>query len=54
MPTSTVDEVYDYHQQILSWWDEHLKTDASKKTAGDECRQSLMLMKLTSGLQVSR
>jgi dipeptidyl aminopeptidase/acylaminoacyl peptidase len=25
MPTSTVEEVYDYHRQIVSWWDEHLK-----------------------------
>jgi hypothetical protein len=36
MPTSTVDEVYDYHRQILSWWDEHLKTavpaDGAKRT----------------------
>ncbi|HMD36822.1 MAG TPA: prolyl oligopeptidase family serine peptidase [Vicinamibacterales bacterium] len=32
MPTSTVDEVYDYHRQILGWWDEHLKP-AAKKTS---------------------
>jgi len=32
MPTSTVDEVYDYHRQIVSWWDDHLKA-ASKKTS---------------------
>jgi len=30
MPTSTVEEVYDYHRQILGWWDDHLKA-ASKK-----------------------
>jgi dipeptidyl aminopeptidase/acylaminoacyl peptidase len=33
MPTSTVDEVYDYHRQILSWWDEHLKTAAPAEGA---------------------
>jgi dipeptidyl aminopeptidase/acylaminoacyl peptidase len=32
MPTSTVDEVYDYHRQIVGWWDEHLKSDPAKKT----------------------
>jgi dipeptidyl aminopeptidase/acylaminoacyl peptidase len=26
----SVDDVYDYHQQIVSWWDEHLKTDPKK------------------------
>jgi dipeptidyl aminopeptidase/acylaminoacyl peptidase len=31
MPTSTLGEVYDYHRQILGWWDEHLKADADKK-----------------------
>ncbi len=31
MPTSTVGEVYDYHRQILGWWDEHLKGAAGKK-----------------------
>lgn len=34
MPTSTVEEVYDYHHQILSWWDEHLKGDQNKKPGG--------------------
>ena len=29
----SVDDVYDYHRQILSWWDGHLKADA-KKTDG--------------------
>jgi dipeptidyl aminopeptidase/acylaminoacyl peptidase len=28
MPTSTVDEVKDYHQRILSWYDDHLKKEA--------------------------
>jgi hypothetical protein len=23
--------VYDYHQQIVGWWDEHLKSDPDKK-----------------------
>jgi len=32
MPTSTVEEVYDYHRQIVSWWDDHLKGDLKKKT----------------------
>ena len=32
MPTSTVEEVYDYHRQIVGWWDEHLKADSKKKT----------------------
>ena len=32
MPTSTVEEVYDYHRQILGWWNDHLKA-ASKKTS---------------------
>jgi len=34
MPTSTVEEVYDYHHQIVGWWDEHLKADAAKKVEG--------------------
>lgn len=34
MPTSTVDEVYDYHRQILGWWDEHLKSDPNAKPVG--------------------
>jgi dipeptidyl aminopeptidase/acylaminoacyl peptidase len=40
MPTSTVDEVYDYHRQIVGWWDEHLKTTAPaegvKKTSSGQ------------------
>jgi dipeptidyl aminopeptidase/acylaminoacyl peptidase len=35
MPTSTLDEVYDYHRQILGWWDDHLKA-ASKKTTSTQ------------------
>jgi len=34
MPTSTVDEVYDYHRQIVGWWDEHLKSDPKPKPEG--------------------
>ena len=30
MPTSTVQEVIDYHQRILGWYDRWLKTDAEK------------------------
>jgi dipeptidyl aminopeptidase/acylaminoacyl peptidase len=33
MPTSSIDEVYDYHRQIVGWWDEHLKADPKKATA---------------------
>ncbi len=32
MPTSTVGEVYDYHRQIVGWWNDHLKGDLKKKT----------------------
>ena len=28
MPTSTVDEVKDYHQRIIGWYDKHLKAGA--------------------------
>ena len=31
MPTSTIEEVRDYHQRILGWYDEHLKGDLKKK-----------------------
>ena len=31
MPTSTVEEVKDYHQRILGWYDSHLKGDLKKK-----------------------
>jgi dipeptidyl aminopeptidase/acylaminoacyl peptidase len=34
MPTTTVDEVRDYHRRIISWYDSHLKGDLKKK--GDE------------------
>ncbi len=30
MPLWSVDDVYDYHQQIVNWWDEHLKADLKK------------------------
>ena len=28
----SVDDVYDYHRQIVGWWDEHLKADPKKST----------------------
>jgi hypothetical protein len=28
MPTSTVEEVKDYHQRIMGWYDKHLKAGA--------------------------
>jgi len=31
MPTSTVEEVRDYHQRILDWYNDHLKGDLKKK-----------------------
>ncbi len=31
MPTTTIEEVKDYHQRILSWYDDHLKGDLKKK-----------------------
>ncbi|MFN0108590.1 MAG: hypothetical protein ACKVZH_07015 [Blastocatellia bacterium] len=32
MPTSTVEEVKDYHQRILDCYNKHLKGDLKKKT----------------------
>jgi dipeptidyl aminopeptidase/acylaminoacyl peptidase len=34
----SVDDVYDYHQQIVGWWDEHLKGDV--KPAGAPVKSS--------------
>ena len=31
MPTSTIEEVKDYHQRILDWYNDHLKGDLKKK-----------------------
>jgi dipeptidyl aminopeptidase/acylaminoacyl peptidase len=31
MPTSTIDEVRDYHARIIKWYDDHLKGDLKKK-----------------------
>ncbi len=31
MPTTTVDEVRDYHTRIIKWYDDHLKGDLKKK-----------------------
>lgn len=31
MPTSTVEEVHDYHRRIVQWYDDHLKGDLKKK-----------------------
>jgi dipeptidyl aminopeptidase/acylaminoacyl peptidase len=44
MPLWSTDDVYDYHRQIVSWWDEHLKadpkksTDATKSSSGEGVR----------------
>lgn len=36
MPTTTVDEVKDFHERILKWYEDHLKKDAKKiGTEGD-------------------
>jgi dipeptidyl aminopeptidase/acylaminoacyl peptidase len=32
MPTTTIDEVRDYHRRIIGWYDSHLKGDLKKKT----------------------
>ena len=32
MPTTTVEEVKDYHKRIITWYDDHLKGDLKKKT----------------------
>ena len=32
MPTTTVDEVKDYHKRIIDWYDSHLKGDLKKKS----------------------
>jgi len=34
----SVDDVYDYHRQIVGWWDDHLKGDPKK--AGDKTKTS--------------
>jgi len=31
MPTTTVEEVKDYHKRIIAWYDSHLKGDLKKK-----------------------
>jgi len=31
MPTTTVEEVRDYHKRIITWYDSHLKGDLKKK-----------------------
>ena len=31
MPTSTIEEVKDYHQRIIDWYNDHLKGDLKKK-----------------------
>ncbi len=31
MPTSTIEEIKDYHQRILDWYNDHLKGDLKKK-----------------------
>ena len=32
MPTTTIEEVKDYHQRIIGWYDSHLKGDLKKKS----------------------
>ncbi|HSQ19392.1 MAG TPA: prolyl oligopeptidase family serine peptidase, partial [Blastocatellia bacterium] len=32
MPTTTVEEVKDYHKRIITWYDDHLKGDLKKKS----------------------
>jgi dipeptidyl aminopeptidase/acylaminoacyl peptidase len=32
MPTTTVEEVKDYHKRIMKWYDDHLKGDLKKKS----------------------
>jgi dipeptidyl aminopeptidase/acylaminoacyl peptidase len=36
MPTSTLEEVRDYHARILAWYDRHLKSDGKKKPEEDK------------------
>ena len=31
MPTTTIEEVKDYHKRIITWYDDHLKGDLKKK-----------------------
>ncbi len=35
MPTSTEEEVRDYHRRILDWYAQHLKTPAEPKPSGE-------------------
>ena len=36
MPTTTVEEVKDFHERILRWYEDHLKKDVKKaETDGD-------------------
>lgn len=39
MPTSTVEEVRDFYNRILSWYDEHLKRDPKKPDTEDDSTQ---------------
>ena len=32
MPTTTVEEVKDYHRRLINWYDDHLKGDLKKKS----------------------
>jgi hypothetical protein len=31
MPTTTIDEVKDYHRRLIAWYDDHLKGNQKKK-----------------------
>lgn len=39
MPTTTVDEVKDYHKRIISWYDSHLKGNLKKKAEEQKAEQ---------------
>ena len=36
MPTTTIEEVKDYHRRIVGWYDSHLKGDLKKKKAEEQ------------------
>jgi dipeptidyl aminopeptidase/acylaminoacyl peptidase len=39
MPTTTIDEVKDYHQRIIGWYDSHLKGDLKKQAPEQKAEQ---------------
>jgi hypothetical protein len=62
MPTTTVDEVRDYHKRIISWYDAHLKGISRKRARskrpirrhgeGKRCRGLLESMRRNSNGQL--